>query len=523
MEDEALREVYDMTGDEGRENADMFSKYVSIILSRRPDLTREELMRLIEKKSKEARVSDSYKMVWSIFMVAHELGVRLEQVTSEPLVKIESLTPGLRSVNIVGRVVWIRFEEVTGAITGEKIKICRMVVGDETGWCYVILWRDMAESAELQRVGAGDVIRLRRAYCKEGRFGTLEVHAGANSSLEKVDELEGIPSVDRFILRLSELHPNLNVVHVEAVIKSVSPLREFERGGGRKGNLRRMLVEQDGVEISASLWDGPACEVDKQDAGRRVRLFGARVRLGIDGKPELSLNNNSGVILMERIREGIPRAKIKDIKPGDLMLSLEAKVVKVFPTSKVRLRDLGERLYKEMVLADETGIVDLMAWGTDERALQDVNEGDVILLEGASAKFRGECVYLQIGAGGAIRVVRDARHSLRNLKVDLETPTRIKDVIDGARNLVVEGLVTSEVTTIQLRSRGEETLKTKASFFLSDDSGSIMVIAWGEDARKFEGLRPNSTVRVKWCDARYDTFSNALQLIVSSKTQVEII
>jgi len=501
-------------------NADMLSKYMSIILSQRPDITREELLRLIDEKSREAKVSDSYKRVWSIFMVAHELGVKLEQVASEPTVKIESLTPGLRSVNIVGRVVWTRFEEVTGAITGERIKICRMAIGDDTGWCYAILWRELAESAEMQRVGAGDVVRLRRAYCKEGRFGTLEVHAGANSSLEKVDESEGVPPVERFIMKLSDLHPNLNVVNVEAVLKSVSPIREFERGGGRKGHLRRILVEQNGTETAASLWDGPASEVDEEDVGRRIRLFGARIRMGVDGRVELSMDNSSGVVLMDQVKEGVPKVKIKDIKPGDVMLRIEAKVVKVFPTSKAKLRDLGERAYKEMILADETGTANLMVWGADESSLQEIEEGDIVLLDGVSAKLRGERVYLQIGAGGMIRTLDSAEHRLRDLEVEVEAPIRIGDLADGARNLVVEGVVTSEVTTVQvqLRDGGQ---KSKASFFLSDDSGSVVVVAWDDDVKKVEALRPNSTIRVKWCDARHDAFSNTMQLMVSSKTQIE--
>ncbi|MEM2920744.1 MAG: hypothetical protein QXF26_00320 [Candidatus Bathyarchaeia archaeon] len=512
-----------MARDKEHENEDMLSKYMSIILSHKPDMTREELLKLIEEKSKEARVSDSYKMIWSIFMVAHELGIKLEQVASEPTVKIESLTPGLRSVNIVGRVVWARFEKVTGAITGERIKICRMAIGDETGWCHVILWRDLAESAEMQGVGTGDVVKLRRGYCKEGRFGTLEVHAGANSSLEKVDEMEGLPPVERFILRLSDLHPNLNVVNVEAVLKSVSPIREFERGGGRRGQLRRILVEQDGTDMAASLWDGPASEVNEEDVGRKVRLFGARIRMGVDGRVELSLDSGSGVVLMDRVRKSAPTVKIKDIKPGDVMLRLEAKVVKVFPTSRATLRDIGERAYKEMILADETGTANLMIWGVDESSFQDVSEGEVVFLDGVSAKLRGEHMYLQVGAGGKIRASGDAKHPLKGLKVDIEAPTRIGEVGDGARNLVVEGIVTSEVTTVQVQLREREGVKSKASFFLSDDSGSVMVVAWDEDIRKVEALRPNSTIRVKWCDARYDAFSNMLQLMVSSKTRIEMV
>lgn len=498
----------------------ILDKYIAMILSQRPDITRDSLLVLINEKSKIAKVSESYKMVWSIFMVAQDLGVNLEQVIAEPIIKIENLTPGLKNISMLGRVIWLNVEEVTGISTGEKISLCRMIIGDNTGWCYVLLWRDVVDSIKKQTIIIGDVVRLRKAYCKEGRQGIVELHIGNNGTIEKVEHIEGLPRIENFIVTVSDIKPTMVVVHVEGIVKSTSSIREFERSSDKKGYLRRFTLEGDnGSEISVSLWDNRALQINEDDVGRKIRLIGARVRIGPSGYTELAINSNGGLILLERVNEEKPIVKIVDIKPGVSDLVFEAKAIKVFPTTKVNLRELGERYVKEMILGDNTGNITILFWGSDDSIAKDINEGDIIMLNGVTSKSRGSEMYLQLGLSGSFNVIKEKNHPLEDVKFQTPKTTRINEINDGKRNIIVEGIVTSESysTDIQLRN----VVKPKATLSIADDTGTIQVITWGSDIQKINKLKLNKAVRITWCDAKLDNFSSELQLVISLKTQVD--
>lgn len=138
-------------------------------------VTEAELNDRIKKKMEE--LSGLISEEGAAHIIANELGMNLATVPS--LLKVSSLTPGLRNVEVLGKVVQkyeIReFQTVRGAG-----KIGSFLYGDDTGVIRVVLWNEQA--AKLMDINVGDVLKLTSGYVRDNN-GRKELHLNERSSM----------------------------------------------------------------------------------------------------------------------------------------------------------------------------------------------------------------------------------------------------------------------------------------------------------------------------------------------------
>lgn len=121
-------------------------------------------------------------------IIANEHGVKLFDEETGRL-KIQSLLPGMRNVEITGRVRDI-FEArafQSGTRTGN---VGSFVLGDETGTIRIVLWGSQTD--RLKELEKGMVVKVQFAYVKDN-LGRKEVHLRDNSNiiLNPPDEVVG--------------------------------------------------------------------------------------------------------------------------------------------------------------------------------------------------------------------------------------------------------------------------------------------------------------------------------------------
>lgn len=127
-------------------------------------------------KAKMDQLSGFISRDGAAHIVANELGVKiLDNVTGR--MKIESIMPGMRSVETVGKAVAVF--DVREFNTGEREgKVGSMVIGDETGSVRLVCWGAQAE--KMRQAKAGDIIRVKDVYVKDNR-GNKELHLNDRS------------------------------------------------------------------------------------------------------------------------------------------------------------------------------------------------------------------------------------------------------------------------------------------------------------------------------------------------------
>ncbi|MGQ9478416.1 MAG: hypothetical protein ACUVQ0_00115 [Thermoproteota archaeon] len=473
---------------------ELIHRYVEAILDKRRDLSREELIRMIEERKKGARVSEAYREVWAVFSIANELGVRLEDISLEKEIKIGNIVSGLTNISTRGRIIAILdIKEVES--NGEKISIARMIIGDSSGWCYLYLWREKANLLQELDVKVGDVIRISKAYSKEGRLGTVEVHLGNVGSISKLNESPDVPPRESFFKNLREVRYDENLVNVKATVIGVSDTKKFSSFRGGEGSVRRVFLADGDLRIPLTLWHGHSEKISEKDVYSEVLIAGARVRRGLGGGLELDLDQMGCLEILGR-REEAGFSKLSEVKSSK-PVNMKLQILKIFSENTIYIGGRTRRLM-DMIVSDGESYGILTAWDgiIDKFKQMNIERKKVILLN-LIPRHWGKQVLLSTTSSTTIAGLEEG---LSDLKIPKKT-YRIDELEEGLRKIHVEGVVSSKPEEQDISLSSGERVKV-CRFNLADDTGIVEVVAWRENISKLAGLEPGMSIRIKWCNIR---------------------
>ncbi|RLI07874.1 hypothetical protein DRO32_03205, partial [Candidatus Bathyarchaeota archaeon] len=145
------------------------------ILAQRPDLSREELLRMIDEVV--ARSGRGMSRLNAALALARELGVDLG-LRVETGTYVKDLVSGLSDVTVTGRVMRLWRVKRFRRRDGSQGKMASFILADETGSVRVVLWDEKAELVEAGELEVGQVVQVAHGYTREGRGGRVELHVG---------------------------------------------------------------------------------------------------------------------------------------------------------------------------------------------------------------------------------------------------------------------------------------------------------------------------------------------------------
>ncbi|MGQ9515285.1 MAG: hypothetical protein ACUVTL_09625 [Thermoproteota archaeon] len=492
-------------------------RYLELILRQRVDLDREEVLHLIEEKKKDATVSDKYKGVWAVLMVAHELGVKFEQDISDSDLKISDLSPGMSSVNVKARIISIFPSREFSSETKLGGRFIKLLIGDRTGWASLIIWREKVDLIESQDLKPNDIVHVRKAYCKEGRFGRPELHIGQSGIITKLrEEGEDLPLRNEFYTKPSQLKKDLQGINIMGSIIGVLPITEFKRFDGTVGKVRRVVLADDNTNVTGSIWNELADKLSENDVGKMLYIAMAKTREGRGGEIEFVADRGSNLEVGEESRVIDSFTPISKIDQRQGLVSVDAIVYKIFPPKTATVMDLGERKAQDVILCDDTDCITLTIWG--EKSFPALKEGAHVILRNAKVRRIGQETSLTIGSVGNIEVVNSSMKTISEPKFSVY---RISELKAGMRNVIVEGLVSQSINIMEVTTSSGELIQ-RATSMLADDTGEVQVVAWRDEIEKIRNLRAGSIVRLKWVTVRSNPFDGKLGIVITSNTDVDI-
>src|SRR3989344_5501878 len=110
-----------------------YEKLVSII-SKSSGLGRDEVERKIT--AKRDRISGMISPEGAAQVIAAELGISFDNET----LKIDELLPGMRKVNLVGKIINVSPIRTFTTKKGEEGKVANLILADETSNIKTVLW-----------------------------------------------------------------------------------------------------------------------------------------------------------------------------------------------------------------------------------------------------------------------------------------------------------------------------------------------------------------------------------------------
>jgi replication factor A1 len=464
---------------------------VEDILSKRRELSQEQILALIEEKKREGRglLSDE----GAARLVAEELLIQTRG-TELGRMRVKDLVPGLNDVTISGRVLLTWPPQNFQRKDGTPGRVMRIVFADKTQTARCAVWDRHVDV--LTRAGdlQGKILRVGHAYTRQGMAGDTEVHAGDRSSIEIDPEdmpNSDLPEFGDLFTPLSKLVAGATQVNAIGIVQTEPRHYSFQKEE-RAGSVLRTLVADESGGIPFVAWNERAEELRELKAGDILQALNARVRLDRNGSPELHIESRSQIQILKSppsyLRPPVSKPyTIAELGPQGTV-NLSVSVVAVGAPQEIK-RPTGEvTKVARLIVSDESGMVSLSLWDDKAELANGLHEGDSVELTGVSVREREGENLLSLGKSGKL-----LKGSAK--LVPFKRVTKLNALPQSKGLVIVEGTIAETPLSRQVVTERGETIDL-ASFSLKDDTGACRVTFWREQAANAVKLRVGLHVKI---------------------------
>ena len=464
---------------------------VEDILSKRRELSQDQVLALIEEKKKEGRglLSDE----GAARLVAEELLIQTRG-TELGRMRMKDLVPGLNDVTISGRILLTWPPQDFQRKDGTPGRVMRIVLVDKSDRVRCAVWDRHVDV--LSRAGGlqGRVLRVGHAYTRQGLAGDTEVHAGERSSIEvdPEDYKSDLPEFGELFIPLAKLASGTTQVNAIGVVQAEPRHYNFAKEE-RTGSVLRAYIADESGSIPLVAWNERADELRGLKSGAIVQALNARVRLDRNGAPELHVESRSQVQILETPPPYLKLPVTKTNKIGELVpsasVNLTAAIFAVGGVQEIK-RPSGEvTKVTRLLVSDETGIISLSLWDDKANLATNLREGDTVGIVGASVRERQGELMLSLGMSG----------KLQKSDVKLapaKTVTKLNALQQSKGLVIVEGTVAETPIARQVVTERGESVDL-VSLTLRDDTAASRVTFWRDQAAGALKLRSGVRVRIQ--------------------------
>ncbi|MDI6905612.1 MAG: OB-fold nucleic acid binding domain-containing protein [Candidatus Bathyarchaeia archaeon] len=360
-------------------------KIIEQILSRHPEISREEILGRLEreKRKTDGFISDEILLR----MIAAELGVEIPRETPTPTLSLGDLVPGLSDVTVVGRVVAV-FPPKT--FEGNKSgKVASLLIADKNDILRVVLWNDKADLMESDKLKVGQIIRFSHGYTRENRSGRVELHIGDRSEIEinpKNIEAKDYPTIGKFVTKIGEITKTRKnkKVNITGIVKELFSVSTFKRRDSSSGKVMRFTLADETAEIPVVVWNEKVDELEKTlKKGVKLQMVNTKVKKAISKGLEIHVNAGTYVEALAPAEEFL---KIADLKEDLNHVNVEGEVVtkpilRNVKTSKGEVVNLAV-----FELKDDTGRIWVSTWRRHADKIISLKVGDKVIIKNAYVK-----------------------------------------------------------------------------------------------------------------------------------------
>jgi ssDNA-binding replication factor A large subunit len=322
------------------------------------------------------------------------------------------------------------------------------------------------------------------------------------------------------MLSLRDLVPGLNNVRVIGRVVAVFSPKTFE--GNRSGKFASLFITDKTGVLRVVLWNDNAGLVESGclRTGQIIRFVHGYTREDRTGQVELHMGEKS----MVEIAPGdvnphdYPTIKQFTTKIGDITEVYKNKRVNIigtvensFPASSFERRDLTSGRIMRFTLADETGAISVVVWN------EKVDEIEQTLREGSELQIVNAKVKKAMREGLEVHVDSGTYLEILPFK---EKFFKIADLREGLTKVNVEAEIATKPLLRDVKTSREEIIRL-ASFELKDETGSIWVSAWRNQADSVKNLKVGDKIIIKKAYIKKG-FGNQLELSTKNTTSINI-
>lgn len=439
-------------------------------------------------------------------LVANELGF---SDVGRDSVKIENITTDSGQVNFVAKVVSVFDTREFTRNDGTIGRVGNIIVGDETGKIKVTLWDNMADLIKAEKIEAGQTFQI-SGYVKQGYSG-VEVNIGNNGVLAKSEEDIDVAASSQ---KIKDVKDGMGDLNLTGKVLEISEIRTFQRKDDSSGKVGNLLLGDDTGTLRVTLWDDKTEFLNQIEYGDTVELINAYARENaFTQKIELQVGNRSVIRKSEKKIEYEEKfTQIADVRADMSDINVSGKVLDIGEIRTFEKKDGTTGRVGNLLLGDSTGKIRLTLWDEKTSFLDEVDFDETIEVLHAYSRENAfnQQVELNLGNRGIIQ------RSEKEIEYR-EKFTDIADIVPG-ESYSVQGKV-SEIGELREFEREDGTENVVANLQLEDETGSIRLTLWGEQAYIIEDLDIDSEIQIINAYAKYG-LNEEIELSIGNKSRV---
>jgi replication factor A1 len=450
----------------------------------------KKLSQVISKEDFLQRVQEKVESMGGLcdepmaaMLVANELGF---SDVGRDSVKIENITAESGTINFIARVVSVFDTKEFTRNDGTIGRVGNLIVGDETGKIKVTLWDNMADLIKAGKVKAGQTLQI-SGYAKQGYSG-VEVNVGNNGVLAESEEEIDVASSNK---KIKDIKDGMGDLNLTGKVLEISEIRTFQRKDSSAGKVGNLLLGDDTGTVRVTLWDDKTDFLNQVEYGDTIELVNAYARENaFSQKVELQVGNRSLIRKSEKEVEYEEQfTPIEDIRADMDNINVSGRVLDIGEIRTFEKKDGSTGRVGNLLLGDSTGKIRLTLWDEKTSFLDEIDFDETIEVLHAYSRVNAfnQQVELNLGSRGIIQ------RSEKEIEYR-EKFTDIVDIIPG-ESYSIQGKV-SEIGELREFEKEDGTENIVANLRLKDETGSIRLTLWGEQAYVIEELDIDSEIQI---------------------------
>ena len=499
---------------------------INKILALRPDLSENELQRIIQEK--RGNSGDFLTEEGATYMVASELGVDLSSGQVVPTdLKIKDLIVGANDITVMGQVIAVTPTRLFKRRDNSEGSVARLVIADETGTIAVVLWDEQTTILSQKTISPKQVLKITHGYVRAGLDGSPELNVGRRGQINVHSMSQYLTSKIQAnrLTKIQELRIGDPYVNLIGAVKGFSRVSTFTRANGLQGQVMRMRLADETGRVNTVFWDDQVSLVKTYHKGDVIEVQGGQVRSGLGNALEVHIGKLGSVKLVKgsTLFEKIPSSftKIKDVKSGLSDIDVLGRVLSIGQVHEFQRRNGQTGIVGSLFIMDESGSIRVTLWDDNTALLKRLSVNDILLIEGGNTREGvGGRPELNVGSLGELTINPPGVQGDRLPKA-LTGAVNISDLKVGMQNVIVEGHLIEDPIIRNITTRDGEDLRV-ASLRISDSTGDIDVSLWRDLVDKIVATNKGASIKITNAYIK-PGFYGGLEISSGSGTVVEIL
>ncbi|WP_292380735.1 OB-fold nucleic acid binding domain-containing protein [Methanosarcina sp. UBA289] len=476
----------------------------------------KKLSHVISKEDFMQRVQEKVESMGGLcdepmaaMLVANELGF---SDVGRDSVKVENITAESGQINLVAKVVSVFDTKEFTRNDGTIGRVGNIIVGDETGKVKVTLWDNMADLIKDGKIRIGQTLQI-SGYAKQGYSG-VEINVGNNGVLaESEEEIEVAASTQK----IKDIKDGMGDLNLTGKILEISEIRTFQRKDGNCGKVGNLLLGDDTGTVRVTLWDDKTEFLNDVEYGDTVELVNAYARENaFTQKIELQVGNRSIIKKSEtKVEYEEEFTPVEDIGADMNNINVSGRILDIGEIRTFEKKDGSTGRVGNILLGDSTGKIRLTLWDEKTSFLDEIDFDETIEVLHAYSRENAFTQQVELNLGG--------RGIIQKSEKEIEYREKFTDIADivPGESYSVQGKV-SEIGELREFEREDGTENVVSNLQLKDETGSIRLTLWGEQAYVIEDLDIDSEIQIINAYAKYG-LNEEIELSIGNRSRVIIL